>query len=494
MNSSPAMQRALAPTVLILDDDASILMVLSRSLKQAGYEVRTTTDISEANQWVRQGVGDLMLTDVTMPSANGIDALKEWHALRPSLPVMVMSAHHVLLHAARAQEYGAVEFLPKPFDLSLLTARIKHHLADPSRSQAIASPEGHVRISSTLTLVGASPAMQEIYRTLTRLISNDLTVMLTGESGTGKELIAQALHQLGKRKAAPFVAINMAAIPKELMESALFGHEKGAFTGAHQRQLGAFEKAQGGTLFLDEIGDMPADAQTRLLRVLQQGEFTPIGSSRTIKTDLRIIAATHHDLKALVAEGRFRDDLYYRLHVVPLAMPPLRARREDIALLTAHFVSRAEGRGLPEKHFSQGALEALAQYSWPGNVRELEHTVYRLLALVAQHEVSAAHVQQELRGERTMPSASQTGGEGLEAQIDAHLEQYFAGLGSALPSEGLHAQLLPMLERPLILHTLRATAGNQIKAAELLGLNRNTLRKKMRELGIEVKQLMQGGA
>jgi two-component system nitrogen regulation response regulator GlnG len=338
-----------------------------------------------------------------------------------------------------------------------------------------------------LPLVGGSPAMQEIYRAVARLTQNDLSVLITGESGTGKELVARALHDFGTRKRGQFVALNMAAIPRELIESELFGHEKGAFTGASQRMEGRFAQAEGGTLFLDEIGDMPMETQTRLLRVLQEGEYTTIGGRRPIKTDVRIIAATHQDLRRLIRQGLFREDLYFRLNVVPLRLPPLRERVEDIADLVRHFVGRGGEEGLAVKSFDNDALDVMRGHNWPGNVRELENLVRRLLALTVEDMVGAEAVRMELQ-ESNMEGGAATREEtgSLTESLNFHLTNYFKSHGDSLPPNGLYDRVLREVETPLIELSLEATRGNQIKAAELLGLNRNTLRKKIQELNIEV--------
>jgi two-component system nitrogen regulation response regulator GlnG len=329
--------------------------------------------------------------------------------------------------------------------------------------------------------------MQEIYRILARLMQTDLTVMISGESGTGKELVARALHEYGRRRAGPFVAVNVAAIPRELVESELFGHEKGAFTGAQARGVGRFEQAEGGTLFLDEIGDMPLDAQTRLLRVLQEGEYTTVGGRQPIKTNVRIIAATNRDLRQLINQGQFREDLFYRLNVVPIRLPPLRERSEDIPDLVRHFLAQAEREGLPRKSLAPEALDMLRRHRWPGNVRELENLVRRLAALYTEDVISAQTVRNEL-AEPGLP-ADGPGGEGadsLSQTVERHLMRYFSTHGDDLPPPGLHDRVLREIERPLISLSLAATRGNQIRAAHLLGLNRNTLRKKIRELDIRV--------
>jgi two-component system nitrogen regulation response regulator GlnG len=317
-------------------------------------------------------------------------------------------------------------------------------------------------------------------------MQTDLTVMISGESGTGKELVARALHDYGKRRSGPFVPINMAAIPRDLIESELFGHEKGAFTGAAARSSGRFEQAEGGTLFLDEIGDMPMEAQTRLLRVLQQGEYTTVGGRTPIKTDVRIIAATNKDLRILIQQGLFREDLFFRLNVVPLRLPPLRERTEDISDLVRHFFALVEKEGLPHKQLEQAALDRLKRYRWPGNIRELENLIRRLAALYPQEIIGAAILEAEL----TQPIASSLDekiDESISSSMERHLLRYFGNYsGDSLPPPGLYHRVLKEVEGPLISAALAATRGNQIKAAELLGVNRNTLRKKIRDLDVQV--------
>jgi two-component system nitrogen regulation response regulator GlnG len=404
--------------------------------------------------------------------------------LRPDLPIVVMSAQNTILTAITAAERGAFDYLPKPFDLKELTAVVQRALASPQvKRETIPVEEG----TEGLPLIGRSPAMQEIYRVIARLTQTDLTVMIMGESGTGKELVARALHDYGKRRHGTFVAVNMAAIPKELVESELFGHERGAFTGATNRGIGRFEQAEGGTLFLDEIGDMPLEAQTRLLRVLQQGEYTTVGGRTPIKTDVRIIAATNRDLRQLIQQGLFREDLYYRLNVVPLRLPPLRERVEDIPDLVRHFLRKAEEEGLPAKHLDADALDVLRHYRWPGNVRELENLIRRLAVLHSGDTIPAAAIVTEMK--EPAKASSLDGGEepvSLSAAVERHLTKYFAEHGDRLPPPGLYDRVLQDIERPLLSICLAATRGNQIRAAHLLGLNRNTLRKKIRDLGLEV--------
>jgi two-component system nitrogen regulation response regulator GlnG len=325
--------------------------------------------------------------------------------------------------------------------------------------------------------------MQDIFKAMARVVGTDLTVLITGESGTGKELVARALHDLGSRRAGPFVPINMAAIPRNLVESELFGHEKGAFVGADSRMSGRFEQAEGGSLFLDEVGDMPPEAQTRLLRVLQDGEYLPVGANRPVKANVRIIAATNQNLQQLMQQGVFREDLFYRLSVVPLRLPPLRERVEDIGPLVNHFLKQAAAGGLPVRRFSPDGIRALAGWNWPGNVRELENLVSRLLVLVGEDVISAEMVDRELAAVREI-EAEPIEVESLSNSVNQHIRKYFEALDGAQPPPGLHARILREVEFPLIVATLELTRGNQVKAAEILGINRNTLRKRIRELGI----------
>jgi two-component system nitrogen regulation response regulator GlnG len=469
--------------ILIADDDAAIRTVLNQALARAGYAPRATGNAATLWRWISQGDGDLVITDVLMPDESAFDLIPRVKKLRPDLPIIVMSAQNTFMTAITAAERGAYEYLPKPFDLNELVAVVGRALAEPRKRPQRLPAEA----SDGMPLIGRCTAMQDIYRVLARLTQTDLTVMITGESGTGKELVARALHEYGKRRNGPFVAINMAAIPRELIESELFGHEKGAFTGAQNRHVGRFEQAEGGTLFLDEIGDMPMEAQTRLLRVLQEGEYTTVGGRTPIRTNVRIIAATNRDLQQQIDQGLFREDLFYRLNVVPLRLPPLRERLEDIPDLVRHFLGIAEKEGLPPKSFEPPAIERLKRYHWPGNIRELENLVRRLSAIYAQDIVTIDMVEGELASAaRTpFPQAAEPSGDLSEA-VERFLADYFIGFGQELPPAGLYTRVLRKVESPLINAALAATRGNQIRAADLLGLNRNTLRKKIRDLGIKV--------
>ena len=469
--------------VLVADDDAAIRTVLDQALGRAGYDVRTTGNAATLWKWVSEGEGNVVVTDVVMPDESGLDLIPRIKKIRPELQVIVMSAQNTLMTAVNAAQRGAFDYLPKPFDINELTGIVRRALESTVQARSSdAMPD-----EEALPLIGRSPAMQDVYRSLARLMNTDLTVLINGDSGTGKELAARALHDYGKRKNFPFIAINMAAIPRELIESELFGHEKGAFTGAANRVSGRFEQAEGGTLFLDEIGDMPTEAQTRLLRVLQDGEYTMVGGRQPVRANVRIVAATHRDLTQLIRQGLFREDLYYRLNVVPMRMPPLRERREDIPELTQHFLRQSVDEGLPWKTIDGLAIERMKAYSWPGNVRELENLVRRLAALYSQDNIGVEVVEAELAGAPEERPSEQPSNSISEA-VDRHLKDYFAQHGDSLPPAGLYERLLKEVERPLISHCLGATRGNQLRAAELLGLNRNTLRKKIRELGITVSR------
>ncbi len=475
--------------IIVVDDDAAIRTVVRQALVRAGHDVRTTDSVAGLWRMINDGIGDVVITDVMLPDANGLDAIPAIFAKRPGLPFIVMSAQNTLATAVRATEKGAFEYLPKPFDINELTRAVASALEQVRMGRTGLQPALAPR--EELPLIGRSQAMQDVYRTIARVVPTDLTVMILGESGTGKELVARALHDLGPRRTGPFVPLNMAAIPRELIESELFGHERGAFTGAAQRATGRFEQAQGGTLFLDEIGDMPMDAQTRLLRVLQSGEFTTVGGTRAIRADVRIISATHKDLRRLIDAGQFREDLFYRLNVVPVRLPPLRARVDDIADLATHFLDRAAEEGLPHKSLDASAIEWMRNYPWPGNVRELENLMRRLAALAREDVLTAGVVEMGLHEGQPPVQVNRNGDKGLAASVERHLSSYFATFEDQLPPDGLYERVLREVERPLLTLALAATGGNQLKAAKMLGMNRNTLRKKLSELRIEAATLRQ---
>ncbi len=471
-------------TILIADDDRGIRTVLDHALGRAGYDIQATDNGSTLWQWVEAGRGDLVITDVVMPDVDGLDLVPRIKQIRPDLKIIVMSAQSTLLTAIKAVERGAYEYMPKPFDLDELLSIVDRALS-ANGSMPVVS-DGGEQADEKLPLIGRSVAMQEIYRTVARLMSTDLTVMISGESGTGKELVARALHDYGKRRNGAFVAVNMAAIPRDLVEADLFGHEKGAFTGATSSGIGRFHQAQKGTLFLDEIGDMPLDAQTRLLRVLQEGEFTTVGGRTPIRTDVRIIAATHRDLQGLIRKGQFREDLFYRLNVVPIRLPPLRERMEDIPDLVRHFLDQAAKEGLGAKTLMKPALATLQDHRWPGNIRELENLVRRVAALYSEDVIDEKIVRAELDQGRFLPPDAGDSDDSMGASVEKHLARYFDAYRDGLPPPGLYDRVLHEIEKPLISLSLHHTQGNQLQAARLLGLNRNTLRKKIRDLQIEV--------
>ncbi|QIG80302.1 nitrogen regulation protein NR(I) [Stakelama tenebrarum] len=467
-------------SILIVDDDNAIRTVVVQALKREGHNVRSAATLAEMRRELERAVPDVLVTDVVLPDGNGLDIVEPLMERLPDLPVIVFSARNTLTTAVRATEVGAFDYLPKPFDLNALAQAVAGALERRRRAPA-ELPDADEATASPL--IGRSPAMQEVYRVIARVVSNDLTVLISGESGTGKELVARAIHDLGTRRRAPFVALNMAAIPRELIEAELFGHERGAFTGAQARVAGKFEQAEGGTLFLDEIGDMPMEAQTRLLRVLQSGEFTTVGGARTIRADVRIVAATNKDLAQLVTANQFREDLFYRLNVVPVSLPSLRERRQDIALLAHHFLERAAEDGLPRKQLSDEAIAVLESYDWPGNVRELENLMRRIAALSRDSLIGAAELRGTL-GEGGLATA-QVRDEGIEAAIRARLARMAIEEPDSLTDGSLYDRIIGEVERPLIEAMLEQYGGNQLRAAQALGINRNTLRKRLDHLDIK---------
>ncbi len=467
--------------VLLADDDKAIRLVISAALSHGGYDVKTAATLAELTDFLSHSEAAVLISDVVFPDGDALDLLPDIKAKNPDMAIIMMSARSTLLTAVKAQELEVAAYLPKPFPLETLVAAVDSALTNKTISQADDAPPTEEQGG----LIGQSPAMQDIFRSMARLVSTDLSVMISGESGTGKEVVARALHNLGGRAlpnlgGRPFVALNMAAIPHDLIESELFGHEKGAFTGADRRADGHFSRAQGGTLFLDEIGDMPPNAQTRLLRVLQDGSYTRVGGREAIRSDARIIAATHQHLPDLIASGQFREDLYYRLNVVPLNLPPLRDRAEDIPALTHHFIKRAQAEGLAAKVISKESMALLMGHRWTGNVRELENLIRRLLVLVDDDAIESHHLLPMLGQSPDNRAES----DNLSASVAHHINVFFDAHAGDMPRTGLYRLILDEVERPLIERTLQATGGNQLKAAEILGLNRNTLRKKIAALGI----------
>jgi two-component system nitrogen regulation response regulator GlnG len=465
------------PRVLIVEDDASIGLVVSAALAAENIDCEICETVTARDTALETGTFDLMLTDVVLRDSDGLATIAQAMARCPDMPVIVMSAQNTLETAVRASEIEAFEYFPKPFDLNELLIAIKQGI-DRRRSGPSSRPVESI-MAANLPMVGRSAAMQDVYRMVARLLRNDLSVLILGESGTGKELVAEAIHNLGHRKTGPFVAVNMAAIPSELIEAELFGHEKGAFTGATGQSIGRFEQAQGGTLFLDEIGDMPKIAQTRLLRALQSGHISRVGGKASIRLDVRIVAATHQNLGDLIAAGKFREDLYYRLNVVPINMPPLRDRPEDIGLLAEHFLRMAASEGLPNRRIDDDALQMLASMPWRGNVRELKNLVYRL-ALVSREEVISENtLLQSVEPQNANVVMSQG------CSFEAAVAQFFSSnKGKAFSKEKIYARALAEFEVPLIQTVLRQAGGNQLKAAAMLGINRNTLRKKLNDYRI----------
>ena len=462
--------------VLIVEDDASIGLVVSAALAAENIDTQLCDSVSARDAALANGHFDLMLTDVILKDSDGLATLKDVMASIPDMPVIIMSAQNTLETAVRASEINAFEYFPKPFDLNDLVLAVKQGI-DKRRTAPDSASENLTE--ANLPMIGRSVAMQDVYRMVARLLRNDLSVLISGESGTGKELVAEAIHNLGHRKTGPFVAVNMAAIPSELIEAELFGHEKGSFTGAVGQAIGRFEQAQGGTLFLDEIGDMPKHAQTRLLRALQSGVISRIGGKASIRLDVRIVAATNQRLEELIASGKFREDLFYRLNVVPIHMPPLRDRTDDIGLLAQHFLNLAAKDGLPLRKIDDSAIAALMSMPWRGNIRELRNLIYRLALVCREDTITDATIAQNVESAPDTDAPIQ--GASFEAAVVQFLRDHKL---RGVPRDKLYPKALAQFETPLLLHVMRQAKGNQLKAAALLGINRNTLRKKLTDYGI----------
>ena len=475
----------MSARVLLVEDDRSIAAVIGAALREEGHDVTACTAVARRDALLAAGRYDVMLTDVVLEDGDGLASMEAVRRHAPAMPVIVLSAQNTLDTAVRASESDAFEYFPKPFDLDELVRAVGQAIAQagaqagaPGSDQGDGPGDGSGNLApdtaAGLPFIGGSPAMQGVYRMITRVLRNDLTVLVTGESGTGKELVAEAIHSLGHRSTGPFVAVNAAAIPRDLIESELFGHEKGAFTGAYAQAIGKFEQAQGGTLFLDEIGDMPAEAQTRLLRALQSNRIRRVGGRQEIAVDVRIVVATNRALEPMIAAGSFREDLFYRLNVVPIHLPPLRERRGDIAALARHFLGHAEAEGLPRRAIGADAIAALSARAWRGNVRELRNAIFRLALLAREKTIDRQAVADTLGNELSAGESAKPAG--LAAALEAWL-------ASAAPADGtIYHRALAELERPLFDHALQRTGGNQIAAARLLGINRNTLRKHLSDL------------
>ncbi|WP_110649223.1 nitrogen regulation protein NR(I) [Salinicola peritrichatus] len=456
--------------IVIVDDDRAIRWVLERALAQPDLEVQSFERADAALEAIERQPPEVLLTDIRMPGLDGLDLMAKVRQMHPDLPVIVMTAHSDLDSAVASYQGGAFEYLPKPFDVDDALALVRRGVAHArERRSPAAMPEG-----LSAEIIGEAPAMQEVFRAIGRLSQSHITVLINGESGTGKERVAQALHQHSPRQGHPFIALNMAAIPKDLMESELFGHEKGAFTGATSQRRGRFEQADGGTLFLDEIGDMPADTQTRLLRVLADGEFYRVGGHTPVKVDVRIIAATHQNLEKLVTDGRFREDLFHRLNVIRVHLPRLAERREDIPRLAQHFLAEAAKELSTEpKVLTKDAEEHLTRLPWPGNVRQLENTCRWLTVMASGREVLVDDLPPELRDI-----------EGVETPSGDWRNAFREWADRALASGHTHLleEAVPDFERILIETALKHTGGRKGEAAELLGWGRNTLTRKLKVL------------
>ncbi|HET8701157.1 MAG TPA: nitrogen regulation protein NR(I) [Nitrococcus sp.] len=461
------------PLIWVVDDDRSIRWVLTKALEKARLRATAFENGREALAAFDRGRPDVLITDIRMPSPDGLALLRHVHERWPQLPVIVITAHSDLDAAVAAYQGGAFEYLPKPFDIEQAVALVRRAIA-----AARAAAPTHCARQYTPEIIGEAPAMQEVFRAIGRLARSNVTVLINGESGTGKELVARALHRHSPRADKPFIVLNMAAIPRDLMESELFGHEKGAFTGAHQSRRGRFEQADGGTLFLDEIGDMPAELQTRLLRVLADGEFYRVGALTPLRVDVRIIAATHRDLHRQVQAGQFREDLFHRLNVIRIQVCALRARSSDIPALAEHFLGRAARELKVEpKKLSPAVERYFMQRPWPGNVRELENVCRWLTVMASGQEIELEDLPAELRSE---PGPTEAGHD-WESLLARWADQRASDM-----APGALAEALPRLERVLIQAALRRTGGRRQDAARLLGWGRNTLTRKIRELQLSI--------
>lgn len=482
--------------IWVIDDDRAMRWVLEKTFKEEGFDVTNFEEAQTALERLHNDSPDVILTDIRMPGIDGLTFLSKVKNSHPDLPVIIMTAHSDLESAVSSYQTGAFEYLPKPFDIDEALALVNRAILHVNKLQQQEATRAVSSIQST-EIIGESPAMQEVFRAIGRLSQSHITVLINGESGTGKELVAHALHKHSPRRAKPFIALNMAAIPKDLIETELFGHEKGAFTGANTQHQGRFEQANGGTLFLDEIGDMPFETQTRLLRVLADGEFYRVGGHIPVKVDVRIVAATHQDLEKLVNEGRFREDLYHRLNVIRIHIPKLAHRNEDIPMLAQHFLDRAgKELGVSPKILRQETIDYMQQLPWPGNVRQLENTCRWLTVMITGREVYPEDLPAELKQipvhkvvndptHNHVPSSPVTA---VERPMTQHWDELLGQWAIQKLKNG-EMKLLdvatPMFERTLINAALQQTRGRKRHAAELLGWGRNTLTRKLKELGMD---------
>jgi two-component system nitrogen regulation response regulator GlnG len=458
--------------VWIIDDDRSIRWVLEKALAREDIEYKSFASADEALGELPGSLPQMVISDIRMPGSSGLELLQKMRNDFPDLPVIIMTAYSDLESAVSAFQGGAFEYLPKPFDVNHAVELIRRALEQSQRKNTQAEDA-----QAAPDILGHAPAMQEVFRAIGRLAQSNATVLINGESGTGKELVAQALHRHSARSDKPFVAINTAAIPKDLLESELFGHERGAFTGATTTRHGRFEQAEGGTLFLDEIGDMPAELQTRLLRVLSDGNYYRVGGHQPIKANVRIIAATHQNLDERVKQGLFREDLFHRLNVIRLRLPPLRERREDIPLLAKHFLQKsARELGAEQKTLSESALNYLAAQEIPGNVRQLENLCHWLTVMTPTQQVEIADLPAEWRDNQVLSTPNQDWRSALAQQVTLALQRNEPNILDTLTKQ---------FERTLIVQALQHTGGRRIEAATLLGMGSNTLTRKIQELGLE---------
>ncbi len=470
----------MSARILVADDEDSLRWVLERGLRQAGYDVTAVKDGEAAVQAFDAAPFELAFLDVRMPGMDGLAVLERLRAIRPDACVVVMTAHGTMDTAIKAMQRGAYDYLTKPFDLDEVLLLTERALSASRLTQEVARLRSGIQeVREFSALIGRHPRMQDVYKTIGRIAATDVTVLLRGESGTGKELVARAIHHYSRRSGRPFVAVSCAAIPGTLLESEMFGHEKGAFTDARERKLGKFELAHGGTLYLDEIGDMPVELQTKLLRALQERTVERVGGHESIRIDVRVLAATNRDLESLMKEGRFREDLYYRLNVVTVNLPPLRERRRDIPLLVEHFLAKYADE-LGERGVAPEALDRLVGYDWPGNVRELENVVQRAMVMA----VGGVILPEHLPIGPVSAAASVAVDATLEEIIERRLMECVRGLRQQ-GSANLYDLMIGLVEKPLLRAVLRETGGNQLRAAQILGINRNTLRKKLTEHGID---------